>query len=227
MNLETKKRLAAAEAVKLVKDGMTVGLGSGSTSAYMVHQLGEKVTKGLKIKGIPSSKKTAALAQEVGIPLVFLDDEKKIDINLDGADEFDSQMRLIKGGGGALLREKIIAHNSKVNIIMTDSSKQVERLGKFKLPVETIPFATSKIITELEGMGLKPLPRKMNGALYVTDENNYIIDVDIWGHDDLETLEYDLIRIPGIVETGLFLNTTDMIIMGKGDSVTVLQKRKK
>ncbi|KAA2217405.1 ribose-5-phosphate isomerase RpiA [Maribacter flavus] len=225
MNLETEKRLAATEAVKFVKDGMTVGLGSGSTSAYMIRILGEKVENGLKIKGVPSSEKTAALAREMGIPLVSLDDVKRIDINLDGADEFDPQMRLIKGGGGALLREKIIAHNSKVNIIITDSSKQVERLGKFKLPVETIPFATNKIISELEDMGLKPIPRKANGALYVTDENNYIVDVDIWEHNDLETLGYNLIRIPGIVETGLFLNTADMIIMGKGDAVTVFQKK--
>ena len=150
MNQENEKKLAAIEAVKLIRSGMTVGLGSGSTAAYMIEELGRKVSDGLKIRGVASSETTEKMAKKEGIPIIELHKAKTIDINIDGADEFDPYMQLIKGGGGALLREKIVAFNSKYNVIIADSGKQVMRLGKFKLPVETIPFATENIIDLLE-----------------------------------------------------------------------------
>ena len=216
-NTEHEKKIAAIASVSLVENGMVVGLGSGSTAVHMIRKLGEEVGKGLSIKGVPSSENTARLAQDVGIPLILLEKAGKLDINIDGADEFDPQFRLIKGGGGALLREKILAHNAKLNVIIADSGKKVNALGKFKLPLETIPFATPTILAELNEMGLKPVLRELNEKTYSTDENNYILDVDIFGVKDINKLNAMLIEIPGIVETGLFLKTTDIIIMGQGD----------
>ena len=224
MGLEQEKKMAAIESVALVKNGMLVGLGSGSTAVFMIRKLGEEVAKGLSIKGVPSSDATAKLAREVGIPLISLEEAMKLDINIDGADEFNSSMQLIKGGGGALLREKIVAYNSKYNVIIADSTKEVRRLGKFKLPIETIPFATKNIIGELTEMGLKPKLRLVKGIPYKTDEKNLIVDLDIFEWDDIPDLNEMLIRIPGIVETGLFLDSTDLILVGKGDSVIKIEK---
>lgn len=223
-NSENEKKRAAAQSIRWIKEGMLVGLGSGSTAAYMVEELGKKMAAGLSIKGVPSSDTTAELARKAGIPLLTLEQAGTLDINIDGADEFDSQFQLIKGGGGALLREKIVAHNARFNLIIADSAKQVQRLGKFKLPIETIPFATQTIMAELDGMGLRPVLRMKDSEPYKTDENNRIVDVDIFEQDDLSQLNDTLIQIPGVVETGLFLDTTDVIIMGKGDEVVVLKK---
>jgi len=224
MSHEQEKQLAANESVKLVEDGMIVGLGSGSTSAYMIRRLGERVAKGLRIKGIPSSEKTKVLAIEHGITIISLDDAQIIDINIDGADEFDPYLQLIKGGGGALLREKIIASNAKKNIIIVDSSKEVTRLGKFRLPIETIGFATNKIIIALLEKGLDPKIRMTGNEIFRTDENNYILDLNILPFTNLAKLQEDLIAIPGIVETGLFLDTTYQVIMGKGHSAIFISK---
>jgi ribose 5-phosphate isomerase A len=191
----------------------------------MVRELGEKVAGGLSIKGVPSSDATAELAREVGIPLISLEEAGRLDLNIDGADEFDSRFQLIKGGGGALLREKIVAHNSRFNVIIADSAKQVERLGKFKLPIETVPFATKNIMAELDTMGLRPVLRKKDSEPYQTDEANCIVDIDIFEQDNLSELNDTLLKIPGVVETGLFLDSTDVIIMGKGDTTVVFKKR--
>ncbi|HWZ23256.1 MAG TPA: ribose-5-phosphate isomerase RpiA [Cytophagaceae bacterium] len=224
MNQETEKQIAAYESVKLVEDGMIVGLGSGSTSAYMIKRLGERVSEGLKIKGVASSEKTKALALSVGIEIISLDEAPCIDINIDGADEFDSYLQLIKGGGGALLREKIIASNAAKNIIIADSSKEVHRLGKFRLPIETIPFATGKIISVLEKKGLDPKLRKTGNEIFSTDENNYILDLNIAHFTNLAKLQEMLITLPGVVETGLFLDTTYEIIVGKETAVLYITK---
>ncbi|MGB3773952.1 MAG: ribose-5-phosphate isomerase RpiA [Leeuwenhoekiella sp.] len=225
MNSDNEKRLAAKEAVKSIKNGMIVGLGSGSTSAFMIKALGQQVADGLKIQCVPSSEETKKLAQSLNITLLELENVEKIDVNIDGADEFDPQMRLIKGGGGALLREKIVAHNSKYNIIIADSTKAVDRLGKFKLPVETIPFATRSIFRELESHNLKPHIRQNKNGNYKTDQKNDIIDLDIFEKTNLEELNQMLQNIPGIVETGLFLNTTDLIIYVKGESIHKIDKK--
>ena len=222
--MEKEKILAAHHAVSFIKNGMVVGLGTGSTSEYMIRKLGEEISKGLSVTGVPSSERSAELARQLNIPLISLEEAGQIDINIDGADEFDPQLRLIKGGGGALLREKIIAYNSRHNIIITDSGKQVEKLGKFKLPIEIIPFAAQNIVLELETMGLEPKIRLQDGNEFKTDENNCIIDIDIWNVEDLNRLNTRLLAIPGVVETGLFLDYVDMLIMGQGNSTMVLEK---
>ncbi|MBU2973636.1 ribose-5-phosphate isomerase RpiA [Zobellia sp. B3R18] len=224
MNAENEKWIAAIASADYVKNGMIVGLGSGSTAAFMIAELGKRIAGGLIMKGVPSSDATARLAKQAGISLLSLDEAGTMDINIDGADEFDSKFQLIKGGGGALLREKILAHNSRFNIIIADSGKQVERLGKFKLPVETIPFATETIISELSTMDLNPRLRMKNNEVYKTDENNCILDIDIFQKDDLKALNDVLIQIPGVVETGLFLSSTDIVLMGLGNKVVTLKK---
>ncbi|WP_339629874.1 ribose-5-phosphate isomerase RpiA [uncultured Maribacter sp.] len=225
MSAVNEKKVAALEAVKYIKDGMTVGLGTGSTAFFMIEAIGEMVRNGLEIKAVATSDETEKLARKLGINVITLAEAKRLDVTIDGADEVDGQFQLIKGGGGALLREKIVAHNSDFNIIIADSSKQVSRLGKFKLPIETIPFATQLIIKELEEMNLHPVQRMRGTDDYKTDENNDIVDVDIWNTDiKLTDLEHQLKNIPGIVETGLFLTSTNLVIIGKGDEV-VIEKR--
>ena len=225
MSAVNEKKVAALEAVKYIKDGMTVGLGTGSTAFFMIEAIGEMVRNGLEIKAVATSYETEKLAKKLGINVITLAEAKRLDVTIDGADEVDGQFQLIKGGGGALLREKIVAHNSDFNIIIADSSKQVSRLGKFKLPIETIPFATQLIIKELEEMNLHPVQRMRGTDDYKTDENNDIVDVDIWNTDvKLTDLEHQLKNIPGIVETGLFLTSTDLVIIGKGAQAIIEKK---
>tara|TARA_R110002167_G_scaffold173402_1_gene371932 strand:- start:2114 stop:2791 length:678 start_codon:yes stop_codon:yes gene_type:complete len=220
-----EKKVAALEAVKYIKDGMAVGLGTGSTAFFMIEAIGEMVRNGLKIKAVATSNETEKLAKKLGVNVITLAEAKRLDVTIDGADEVDGQFQLIKGGGGALLREKIVAHNSDFNIIIADSSKQVSRLGQFKLPIETIPFATQLIIKELEEMNLHPVQRMLGADDYKTDENNDIVDIDIWKTDiKLTDLEHQLKSIPGIVETGLFLTSTDLVIIGKGAQAIIEKK---
>ena len=215
MTADQEKKQAALEAVKYIKDTMVVGLGTGSTAKHMIEAVGKLVADGMNLTCVPSSEATEKLAKELGIKIVALDAIDKIDVTIDGADEFDEKFQLIKGGGGALLREKILAWNTKFNIIIADSSQEVQKLGAFKLPVEVIPFATKQILTYLETEGLQPVQRMRGGDPYRTDENNNIIDIDIFRTEDLQALESKLLNIPGVVETGLFLDTTSLIIVGK------------
>lgn len=225
MSAVNEKKVAALAAVKYVKSGMTVGLGTGSTAFFMIEAIGEMVKNGAVIKAVATSNETEKLATKLGIHVITLAEAKRLDVTIDGADEVDEDFQLIKGGGGALLREKIVAHNSNINIIIADSSKSVSKLGKFKLPLETIPFATKLIIKELEEMGLKPVQRLKGDADYKTDENNDIVDVDIWNTTiQLTNLEQKLKTIPGIVETGLFLTTTNLVIIGKGEQAIVKKR---
>ena len=226
-NVAKEKALAAKRSLSYIRDGMTIGLGTGSTAAYMLHGLGEKIAAGFNIKGVPSSEQTAKLARELGIPLATLEESGQLDLTIDGADEFDPDLQLIKGGGGALLREKILAHNSKRNIIIADSGKAVQQLGAFKLPLEVIPFAMQLIMDELKEMELQPVLRQSEGGVFRTDENNFIIDINILGVERLPELNNRLLAIPGIVETGLFLETTDILIMGKGKEVVILERNSK
>ncbi|WP_339840148.1 ribose-5-phosphate isomerase RpiA [uncultured Maribacter sp.] len=225
MSAINEKKVAALEAVKYIKNGMTVGLGTGSTAFFMIEALGQMVEQGLEIKAVATSDETEKLAKKLGIEVITLAEAKRLDLTIDGADEVDSNFQLIKGGGGALLREKIVAHNSDFNIIIADSSKQVSRLGQFKLPIETIPFATQLILKELKEMNLHPVQRMRGADDYKTDENNDILDIDIWNTDiKLTDLEHQLKNIPGIVETGLFLTSTDLVIIGKGEQAIVEKK---
>jgi len=222
---DKEKHLAAAAAVALVQDNTVVGLGSGSTSSIAIRLLGERVKKEkLNIIGVATSEASAALGWEVGIEVSDLDTHPHIDLAIDGADEFDLYLNLIKGGGGALLREKIVERQAKELIIITDSSKQVDCLGAFPLPVEVIPFAQTPIRLQLEKLGLHPqLRRRKDGAPYLTDQNNYIFDCHIGKIISPWKLAQQLEDIAGLVEHGLFLSMATKVIVGKGERVVVIK----
>ena len=223
-NADIQKRTAGKAAAALIKDGMIVGLGTGSTAAYFINSLIERVQQGLKITAVATSVASEALATAGGIPVVTIDEVSSIDITVDGADEIDPNKNLIKGGGGALLREKIVAAASKELVIIADDSKLVEALGSFPLPIEIIPFGYRQTCTKLEALGLKIIMRKTpEGALFVTDNHNYIADIHF---DHLltnpEKEHQALINVIGVVETGLFLNMARRIIIGKdGEHVEI------
>ena len=220
-----EKQVAARAAVELVVPGSVVGLGSGSTASYAVRFLGERVREGLKIVGIPTSQKTAELAQQLGVPLGTLQEYAHIDIDIDGADEVDPQLNLIKGGGGAFLREKIIASVSRRFIVIADSAKQVARLGKFPLPVEVIPFAQGLITSRIAALGAQvSLRRYADGNPYVTDEGHHILDCTFGEIADPAALAQKLRAIPGAVEHGLFIGMAEMALIGKGGSVVRVRK---
>lgn len=224
---DLEKRNAAKASVGYVKDGMIVGLGSGSTSEYMVEALGDLVAVGLKIQAVPSSERIHQLASARDIPLRRLAEVKQMDLYIDGADEIDPDFQMIKGGGGALLREKILAHNAKQRIIIVDSSKKVPTLGAFPLPIEVIPFSLESVTAELEKIGLSPLLRIKNKEVFNTDEGNVILDCSIQSTPKtLYELNTQLLAIPGIVETGLFLDYVDLLIMGKENDVVISAVKK-
>jgi ribose 5-phosphate isomerase A len=222
---DREKQIAARAAVELVQSGNIVGLGSGSTATYAVQYLAERVRKGLKILGIPTSQRTKQLAEQLGIPLTTLDEHDQIDIDFDGADEIDSQLNLIKGGGGALLREKIIASASKRFIVMADSTKQVHHLGEFPLPVEVIPFAQSLIAKRIAALGAKvSLRNYAYGNPYVTDEGHHILDCTFGKIADPPALAEKLRAIPGVVEHGLFIGMADMALIGRDREVIQIKR---
>src|SRR5437016_672787 len=201
-----EKQAAARAAAGLVEAGQIVGLGSGSTAAHFVRFLAERVRQGLKIVGIPTSQATKELAEQLGIPLTTLETHPEIDIDIDGADEIDPQLNLIKGGGGAFLREKIVASVSRHFIVIADSAKQVARLGKFPLPVEVVPFAQSLIKPQIEALGAKVSLRSYAyGNPYVTDEGHHILDCTFGEIADPPALAEKLCHIPGVIEHGLFI----------------------
>lgn len=220
--IDTAKFVAAKRAVDFVEDGMRVGLGTGSTAAWMVRCLGERVREeGLKVSGVPTSTRTAELARQVGIKVVSLDEARWLDLTIDGADEFDPELNLIKGAGGAHLQEKIVATASDMMIVITDPSKQVEHLGAYPLPVEVIPFGwqTSKALIEETLASLDVLGQssslRMNGeAPYVTDEGNHIIDLHLQRIGNARQLSMVLNQIPGVVENGLFVDICDKVVIG-------------
>ncbi|GKY88653.1 ribose-5-phosphate isomerase RpiA [Sinisalibacter aestuarii] len=220
--IDTAKFVAAKRAVDFVEDKMRVGLGTGSTAAWMVRALGERVREeGLTIMGVPTSTRTAELAAQVGIEVVSLDEARWLDLTIDGADEFDADLNLIKGGGGALLQEKIVATASDMMIVITDPSKQVEHLGAFPLPVEVVPFGwqTTKALIEESLDGMDVLGRsgtlRMNGdAPFVTDEGNHIVDLHLQRIGDPRKLALILNQIPGVVENGLFIDICDKVVIG-------------
>jgi len=220
-----EKQAAARAAVQLVEPGNIVGLGSGSTSACAVRFLAERVREGLKIFGIPTSLQTQHLAEQLGIPLTTLDEHPVIDIDIDGADEIDPRLNLIKGGGGAFLREKIIASVSKRFLVIGDSAKQVECLGKFPLPVEVIPFAQSLIRPQIEALGATVKLREYAyGNPYVTDEGHHILDCTFGEIADPPALAQQLSNMPGVVEHGLFIGMAEMALIAKDGQVIRLRR---
>ncbi|SKC81864.1 ribose-5-phosphate isomerase RpiA [Maledivibacter halophilus] len=207
-----EKQLIAEKAVDFIKDGMIVGLGTGSTAYWAITKIGELVRNGMNIKGVPTSINTEKLAQNLNIPLVNISEIKKIDITIDGADEFDENKNVIKGGGGALLREKIIASITNYYIIIADSSKKVEVLGNFPLPIEVTPFAHEITIYQLKQLGCSTNLRLENDKPFITDNKNFIVDCKFNRINKPEELANKLNSIPGVVEHGLFSNMADILV---------------
>lgn len=209
------KQLAAEKAVEFVKDGMKIGLGTGSTAYWAINKLGERVSEGLKITAVATSRASEEQARELGIPIVAFGDIDSLDLTIDGADELDSSLQLIKGGGGALLREKIVASNSTRMIVIADESKVVNTLGKFPLPVEIVPFAWEWTVAELAKLGCNPELRRSGEELYKTDNGNYIANCRFEAIESAPKLALAIQSIPGVVEHGLFIEIAAMAIVGK------------
>ena len=217
----SEKQRAAEAAVEYVKDGMIVGLGTGSTTEFAVKKLGERVRDGLAIRGIPTSDVTKVQAEEEGIPLIDFSETMYLDLTIDGADEIDVNLNMIKGGGAALLREKIVASASKEEIIIVSHEKFVKQLGSFPLPVEVIPFGWQIIFNQLETLGGSPDLRLKQGQPLLTDQGNYIIDCRFRQILDAAQLEQRLNMIPGVVENGLFTGLCTRMIMAEGEKIVV------
>jgi len=220
----SEKQRAAEAAVEYVKDGMIVGLGTGSTTEFAVKKLGERVRDGLAIRGIPTSDVTKVQAEEEGIPLIDFSETMYIDLTIDGADEIDINLNMIKGGGAALLREKIVASASKEEIIIVSHEKFVKQLGSFPLPVEVIPFGWQVIFNQLETLGGSPDLRLKQGQPLRTDQGNYIIDCRFRQIIDAAQLEQRLNMIPGVVENGLFTGLCTRMIMAEGEKIVVKER---
>jgi ribose 5-phosphate isomerase A len=225
---EEAKKQVALEAVKHIENGFVVGLGSGSTAAYVIQELGRLIQQNnLQVLGVPSSSQAFLLAVTSGIPLTTLDEYPVLDLAIDGADEVDKQLDMIKGGGGALTREKIVASAAKEVVIVADETKLVEKLGTtFRVPLEVLPFALATVSAGIKKLGGKPFLRESKGKVgaVVTDNGNYIIDVDFGAIDNAEALNQQLELIPGVIETGLFIGLADIIYLGKADGITRLNK---
>lgn len=220
-DLDTLKRAAALTAVEYVRDGMVVGLGTGSTAKYMIVALGEKVRSGMRLRGVPTSKETAMLARQQGITLIDADHAWVIDVAIDGADQVDPGFNLIKGGGGALLKEKIVAASAKQLIILVDYTKRVPVLGgSFPLPIEVVPFGWGSTARQIEALTKSPVVlRERDGLPVNTEAGHVILDVHLPRIDNPRELESALNLIPGVVETGLFVGRTDLLIVGTPNGV--------
>jgi ribose 5-phosphate isomerase A len=222
---DREKEAAARASLKFVKDGQVVGLGTGSTAAYFIKLLGEEVKHGLRIRGIPTSIRSKELAGSLGIPLTSLDECQDIAVTVDGADEVDPQLRLIKGGGGALLREKIVASATRTMVVVADASKQVQHLGKFPLPVEVIKFAETLVAKRITALGAEVKLRvDASGKPYVTDENNHILDCRFGEIRDPDQLAQDLSAMPGVVEHGLFIGMASVVLFARGSEIVELRR---
>ncbi|MDT0048800.1 ribose-5-phosphate isomerase RpiA [Listeria cossartiae subsp. cayugensis] len=221
-----QKKIAGEKACEWVKDGMIVGLGTGSTVYYTIEKLGDMVAQGLQITGVATSEETAKQAEKLGIPLKSLNDVTEIDVTIDGADEVDADFQGIKGGGGALLREKMVANASLKNIWVVSEEKLVRNLGAFPLPLEVIPFGWKQIQRELEKDDIETNLRKQSsGEVYVTNNGNYILDIVNQTFTDTAMWQEKLAQIPGVVEHGLFLDYVDLIICGKANGEIELIKK--
>ncbi|HEY8264207.1 MAG TPA: ribose-5-phosphate isomerase RpiA [Methyloceanibacter sp.] len=231
MSADDFKARAAAMALDLVEDGMRLGLGTGSTAAYFVEGIGAKVAQGLKLICVPTSETTRLQAERLQIPLTTLDETPHLDLTVDGADELDDQLRLIKGGGGALLREKIVASASDRMVVIADRSKLVATLGKFPLPVEVVSFGLAATRALIEAMAqeagcngnitLRPDP---SGRPFVTDQGNHVLDCAFGQIPEPDLLSFALKQVPGVVEHGLFLGIADAAIVAGPEGVQMIAR---
>jgi len=226
---EEAKRKAALEAVKRINDGFIIGLGSGSTIAYAFQEIGKRIKdEGLQIYGVPTSYQAFMLATKHGISITTLDEHPKLDLVIDGADQIDKNLNLIKGMGGALLREKIVATAAKRFIIVADESKMTDSLGKNqRVPIEVLPFAFTTVMSKIREMKGKPFLREGTDKVgpIITDNGNFIVDVDFGSIKNPKELEYKLKSIPGIIETGLFIGMADIAYIGTSTSVEILKRK--
>jgi len=231
MSMDALKRQAAARALEHVRDGMKLGLGTGSTAKHFVELLGERVRDGLRVVGVPTSEATRADAERCGVPLSTLDELDHLDLTVDGADEVDPQLNLIKGGGGALLREKIVAAASDRMIVIADESKWVERLGRFPLPIEVNAFglaATRRAIADVfaaRGVaGQLELRRGRDGHAFVTDGGHWIVDAHLGAIPDAAALATALAAIPGVVEHGLFIGLATTAVLAGTAGIRTIER---
>ncbi|CAI4030129.1 Ribose-5-phosphate isomerase A [Nitrospira tepida] len=220
--LDELKRQAALKAVDYVQDGMVIGLGTGSTAKHMILALGERIRRGLKIRGVPTSQETADLARSQGIALIESDNTWTLDLAIDGADQVDPQLCLIKGGGGALLKEKIVAAAARQLIIVVDHTKRVPMLGNsFPLPIEVVPFGWGNTAKQLEAIEGKAVLREREGRPFRTEAGHFILDLHVGSITDPADLEIRLNQVPGVVETGLFVGRTSLLIVGTPEGVVL------
>jgi len=217
--MQNPKEIAGRRAAEFVESGMTVGLGTGSTVHFTLVRLAERVKEGLTVRGVPTSLDTERKAREWGIPLATLDEVEAIDLTIDGADEIDAQFQMVKGGGGALLREKVVAALSRREVIVVGEDKLVTRLGSsFPLPIEVVPFARGPVERRLRALGAEVVLRVRDGRAYSTDNGNWILDCRFAsGISDPRALERELARVPGLVESGLFIDLAHVLVVGKAD----------
>jgi ribose 5-phosphate isomerase A len=226
MDAITKAKKAAGEkAAEFIRTGMTVGLGTGSTAYWAIQKIGAMVGEGLRIQAIPTSEESDQLARRLNIPLTSFAKTDRVDIDIDGADEVDEQLNLIKGGGGALLREKIVATNAEQFIVIADEHKYVPSLGRFPLPVEVVTFGWEATARRLQKLGCEPVLRQKEDKPFVTDNGNYIIDCKFPIIDDATALQTALHQVPGIVETGLFVQVAAIVVLGHEDGTTTVLYR--
>lgn len=218
---------SAQQALTFVEDGQTLGLGTGRAASAFVKALGERVRKGLQVRGVPTSDATEALAREQGIPLLTLAEAGRLDVTFDGADEVDPQLDVIKGYGGALVREKIVAASSDRLVILVGDEKLVPKLGaRGKLPVEVVPFGVSLCRGSLQALGLEPVLRLTeSGEPYVTDNHNHILDCKVGPIEDAGTLDQQIQCLPGVLGTGLFVGMADAVVVQRGSEVEVQERR--
>ena len=225
MTQDDAKRMAARRALEFVEDGMLLGLGSGTTSRMFIEELGERVKQGLRVRGIATSTASRRLAESLSIPIITFDDSPVLDLAVDGADEVGPGLALIKGGGGALLREKIVASAARKFIVIADSSKLVSQLGRFPLPVEVIQMALPVVTRKLDAFGLNPKLRyRPDGATFITDEGNFIVDCSCGEIPDHAKTAAEIRGIPGVVEHGLFLRMASFALIASDQGVMEVNK---
>ena len=218
-----KKKMAGEAAAKYVKDGMILGLGTGSTAYFAINAIGELVNKGMDLKAVPTSIATKLQARQLGIPLLTIDDVDRIDLAIDGVDEIDSHFNAIKGGGGALYREKVVATLAKEVIWIMDDSKLVNSLGRFPLPVEIAIYGSKQAFSKMQDFEFRPVLRVTNGEKFITDNGNYIVDLHLGAPINIDDVITKLASIVGILEHGLFINMCKYIVVGTDEGIKTIK----